>query len=118
MQSTGLLTLDLDIGINYCERVVATAVEAANNAVFSSLSAAERLGLDTAAFLQNELVVAADTSCTAEYRGIQMLLHGETSSLNSSSTIDLGAAAAEESGGAILLLFKCSHMHTVATVNI
>ena len=74
--------------------------------VFSSLNAAEHLGFDSAAFLENELVVAADTSCNAAYRGIQMLMEGEQATLNSASTIDLGAAAAENPDGTIL---NCEH---------
>ena len=98
-----MLDRALDIGSNFCERVVDVAVEAANNAVFSSIDTAERLGLESAAVLQNELVVAADTSCNAAYRGIQMLMEGEQASMNSTSTIDLGAAAAEGPSGTILI---------------
>ena len=95
MQSIGLLSEALDFAANYCEQVVDMAVEAANRAVFLSLNAAERLGQNAADFLENDIMVAADTSCNVAYRGIQSLLAGEQARLNSNGMLDLGAASAE-----------------------
>lgn len=99
VQATGLLSEALEIGSNFCMRVVDIGVQAANNAVFSSLIAAESLGLDPAGSLQTHLVIAADTACNAAYRGIQLLMQEEQMSLNSTSTIDLGAAATDHPDG-------------------
>lgn len=91
IQSLGQLSEALDFGSTFCQRVVDIAVEAANSAVLLSLNAAERLSLDTAAFLQNDLTLAADTSCTAAYRDMQTLLDREGPRQTSSSSADLGA---------------------------
>lgn len=99
MQSIGLLSEALEVGGNYCKRVVDMAVEAANSAVFLSLDAAERLGQSLAVFLENDLMVAADTACNAAYRGMQALLEGEEAGLDSSDTLDLSAAASEDPKG-------------------
>ena len=102
VQATGLLSEALEVGSNFCTRVLDIAVQGANNAVFSSLTAAESLGLDPAGFLENDLVIAADTACNAAYRGIRLLMEEEQMSLNSTSTIDLGAAATDHPDGGSL----------------
>jgi hypothetical protein len=98
----GLLKEETETGGDFCGLVVDLAVEAANNAVLGTFHAAQHIGLKSFTFLQQELLVAADTTCAAAYRGMQQLLDREVVALNSSSTIDLFAASEDPSGTPLL----------------
>lgn len=99
MQGMGLLLESLDIGGGFCEHVVDLAIDAAHSAVFSTLAAAERMGLSAAAFVEQDVIDVADTACNAAFMGIQALLEGDRASQDSSSTIDLSAASADDPNG-------------------
>lgn len=103
LQHGGLLTETVQTGGDFCGRVVDLATEAANTALISSFNAAQYIGLQSATLLYDEFALAADTACTVAFRGIQQLLNEDVASQNSSSTIDLtAAAAAEDSHGTAL----------------
>ena len=78
--------------------MVSLAVEAANTALLSSLTVSQRFGVMGVTFVEEDLFLTAETACTAVLQGIERLLDQEIVSMDSSKTIDLGAAAA--AGGA------------------
>jgi hypothetical protein len=95
----GLLREEAETGGNICGLVVDLAVEVANYIVLASFNAAKQLGLDSITLLGHHLLTTADSACTAAHRGVQQLLDAGMTSLQSSSTIDLSAAAAEHPSG-------------------
>jgi hypothetical protein len=97
-----LLREDIGTGGDFCGLVVDLAVEVANNVVLESFRMAKQIGLEAITFLHQDLLLLTDTACTVAHRGMQQLL-SEFASLNSSSTIDLSAAAAEHPSGTLSL---------------
>jgi hypothetical protein len=102
MQMVGLLRERVEIGGDFCNRVVDLAIETANAAVQGTLEAAQHVGLSSATFLNGGFLLAAETACAATYRGIQQMLDGELTSQKSSSTIDLDASTSGASGIVLL----------------
>lgn len=76
-------------------------MEAADTALLSSFYAAQVIGLQSVALANEDLFVAADTACTAVLQGLERHLDEVIASQDSSSTIDLGAASAEDASGAL-----------------
>jgi hypothetical protein len=99
MQMRGLLRGEIGTGGDFCGLVVDLAIKSANIVVLALLNAAQKIGLEAIALTNQGFLLAADSACTAAYRGLQQLLDGEVASLNSSLTIDLSAAAAEHPSG-------------------
>jgi hypothetical protein len=99
MQRDTLLREVVDTGGDICGLVVDLAVEVANYIVLASFNAAKQIGLDSITLLGHHLLTTADSACTAAHRGVQQLLDAGATSLQSSSTIDLSAAAAEHPSG-------------------
>jgi hypothetical protein len=95
----GLLREEAETGGDICGLVVDLAVEVANYIVLASFNAAQQIGLDSITLLGNHLLTTADSACTAAHRGVQQLLDAGMTSLHSSSTIDLSAAAADHPSG-------------------
>lgn len=102
-----------------CDRVVDVAVEATNTALLASFDAAQRIDVGSVFFLDEAFFVSADTACTATFQALQKSLDGEFTLQNSSSTIDLSAAAAEGSSGALLpsVLFRKEVLTIVASAH-
>lgn len=101
LQMEGLLIEAVETGGDFCGRVVNIAVEVANKLVLASVDATQYIGLDSVMWLDQDFLLAADTSCTVAFRGMQKLLDGSIALQNSSSTIDLTAAASDESSGTL-----------------
>jgi hypothetical protein len=104
----GLLRDEVETGGDICGVVVNLAVEVANYAVLASFNAAKQVGLEAITLIHHDLLFSADSACTVAHRGMQQLLEGEVSSLNSSSTIDLSAAAPEHPSGTLSFLLKAT----------
>jgi hypothetical protein len=99
LQMEGLLREEVETGGDICGLVVDLAVEVANYIVLASFNAAKQIGLESITLLGNHLLTTADSACTVAHRGMQQLLDAGLSSVQSSSTIDLSAAAAEHASG-------------------
>jgi hypothetical protein len=99
MQRDTLLREVVDTGGDICGLVVDLAVEVANYIVLASFNAAKQIGLDSITLLGYHLLISADSACTAAHRGVQQLLDVGVTSLHSSSTIDLSAAADKHPSG-------------------
>jgi hypothetical protein len=93
MQMEGLLREEVETGGDICGLVVDLAVEVASYIMLASLNAAKQIGLESITLLGHHLLTTADSACTAAHRGVQQLLDVGLTSLHSSSTIDLSAAA-------------------------
>jgi hypothetical protein len=99
MQMEGLLQKESEKGGDICHLVVGLAIEVANDIVLESFRAAKQVGTEAMTLLYQDSVLLADSACTVAHRGMQQLLEGEVASLDSSSTIDLSAAAAKHPSG-------------------
>jgi hypothetical protein len=99
----GLSRKDLETRGNLYDLIVDLAVEVANNEVLESFSMAKQIGIVAITCLHQDLLLSADTACTVGHRSMQQLLNSEIASLNSSSTIDIFAAAAEHPSGTLPL---------------
>jgi hypothetical protein len=99
MQMEGLLREEAETGGDICGLVVDLAVEVASYIMLASLNAAKQIGLESITLLGHQLLTTADSACAAAHRGVQQLLDVGVTSLHSSSTIDLSAAADEHPSG-------------------
>jgi hypothetical protein len=126
MQAEMLSGADIEKGGDFCGRVVDLAVEVSNNIVLASFNTAKRIGLEAITLLYSDLIISADSACTVAHRGMQQLLDGAVATMDSSSTIDLSAAAAEDPSGTLSLhsqasctaaAFRCSIMYAVGYIS-
>jgi hypothetical protein len=99
MQAEMLLREEIEKGGDFCGHVVKLAVEVANNIVLASFNTVKRIGLEAITLLHHDLIISADSACTAAHQGMQQLLDGAAALKDSSSTIDLSAATAEQPSG-------------------
>lgn len=125
VQALGLIEELASTGGDFCGQVIDNAVQAANDALLLLLHTTQYLNLETVVTLTGDLAATADTLCTIEHRSIEKILDGDAASQNSSDTIDLHAATAEDPSGAILALFYllfdfrgpvCTYVHDSAEV--
>jgi hypothetical protein len=103
IQMEALMREEIRTAGDFCRQVVDLAAEVSRTVVPASFSAAKLIGLEGITLLHQDLISSADSACSIAHRGMQQLLEGEVAAMDSSSTIDLSAAAAERPSGTLPL---------------
>jgi hypothetical protein len=83
-----MLDLELQIGADFCSKVIDYALRASSTTLVRGLQVGESLGVHGLAFSSSELHEAVDTGCDVAHRRSQSLL-ADFESSQSGPTIDL-----------------------------